>query len=667
MCKISTLSDVVKLFPKSPNQIEDYANECMKIIEAEVKKIINIPDNKRTFENTALALDKIGSYYTPVYSAIYALEVLSPDQNLREKAHETILKLSNFMVDHVSNNIELYKAFKAYAQKNGAGEDLDEIKLYFIKETMDDFKRSGLDLPEDKLKQVKELIKELAALSLAFEANIAQSKCKILVTKQELAGLQEDFINALQKEGDKFVLGCDYPTYFAVIDNCKVESTRKNMYIAFHNRAYPENIEVLEKIIKKRDELAKLIGFKNYNSMVIDSQMAKTPENVYTFLSSLLEKATNKAKKEVKKFMADLPESVKLESGKLKPWDSRFLKEYYKKKYLNLDAQEVAKYFPMENTIAQLLDIYQQFLSIKFKEVSLRGKFWHEDVKLIEVYNNCDVLLGYLLLDLYPRPNKFSHAAHMTIVPATFYYKDSKKYICPSVSVVMANFPKATQNCPALLKFNDVETFFHEFGHALHAILGSTELSSFSGTTVKRDFVEMPSQMLENWLKDKEILQKVSKHYLTGQPLPENIIDTIIKTEQFDSGDSVLRQIFFSRLSLAFFANGAYKDTQRIAKDLHKEIIDHVSWSDNNHMQASFGHLTDYGPSYYGYLWSNVFAKDLFSEINKKGLLNPEIGQKYINQVIGLGGSKDPNQILVDFLSRKPNQEAYFKSLGFVD
>lgn len=170
MCKISTSSDVVKLFPKSPEQIEDYANECMRTIEAEVKKIINIPDERRTFENTALALDKIGSYYTPVYSAIYALEVLSPDQNLREKAHETILKLSNFMVDHVSNNIELYRAFKAYAQKDKVSENLDEIKLYFIKETMDDFKRSGLDLPEAKLKQAKELIKELAALSLKFEA-----------------------------------------------------------------------------------------------------------------------------------------------------------------------------------------------------------------------------------------------------------------------------------------------------------------------------------------------------------------------------------------------------------------------------------------------------------------------------------------------------------------
>lgn len=661
--KINNINDLFELFPKSPEQIKCCAKQCKQDIDAKIQKILDIPENERNFENTAKALDSLGLLFTPVLSSIQALENLSPDKSIRETAYQVSLELNNFIVDKVSLNVDLYKAFKAYVNGNAKKEKLDANQLYFIKETMDDYKRSGLDLPKEKLEQVKKLTKEIAALSLEFSTNIAESKNELHVKLEDLDGLSNNFIESLKKdEKGNYILGCDYPTFNNVMDNCNFEKTRKNLCIAYLNRAYPKNIGILDSIIFKRDELARLLGFTSYADLVISDEMAKSCGKVEVFLNDLISKATVKAQKEIEMFISDMPNSVTLVDGKIKPWDTKYLKNAYKKKHLNIDEQKIAEYFPMDNTIQQLLNIYEKFLSLKFKESTVKNVFWHEDVKLIEAYDNNNILLGYLLLDLYPRDNKFSHAAHMTIVPAI---KDHENNNLPCVGIVMANFPKPTNSQPSLLKYNDVKTFFHEFGHAIHALLGRTELASFSGTNVKRDFVEMPSQMLEDWLKDREILEIVSSHYKTGSSLPNELITKIINLEKFDSGNFVLGQAYYAFLSLEYFKPGAKKDTQEIAQNVHKRILTNTLWIPEDHLQASFGHLTDYGPSYYGYLWSKVYAKDLFNEIKRYGLLDPMMGQKYIHDVIGKGGSEDPNELIRSFLGREPNQKAFLKDMGF--
>jgi len=664
--KVSNQEELLQLFPKSPEEIQNRTDKTIQEVDKIVKEIISIPQKDRTFANTMKAIDSISYYYSPFYSTVYSLEVLSPDKNVRDAAHDAVLKLSNFLIDKVSLNLELYNAVKSYVDGNAQKESLGTVQKYFVKEIMDDYRRSGLHLPEKELEKVRKTTKDLAELTLNFDSNIAQYKCSVRVELKDLSGLKEDFINSLQKnDKGEYLLGCDYPTYFNIMDNCTIEATRQKLYNAFSNRAYPQNIEVLEKIIAKRDELAKLTGYESYAHLSLENQMAGSPEKVEKFLNDLVIKAGAKAKKEIKMFLADLPESVTLnKEGQLKPWDSRFIKNIYKQKFLNLDEQKVSEYFPMDHTIKQLLGIYEKFLQLKFKEVSidkLNGKFWHEDVKLIEAYDaKTDKLLGYLLLDLYPRENKFSHAAHITIIPAIQDQANN-----PSVAIVMANFPKPTKDRPSLLKFKDVVTFFHEFGHAMHSLLGRTELHAFAGTNVKKDFVELPSQMLEGWLKDKDIIKMVSKHYKTGQPLPDDMIATIINLEKFDSGDNTLKQLYFAFLSLNYFKSGASKNTHKIAEELYKKILNHIAWQIEDNTEASFGHLTDYGASYYGYLWSNVFAKDLFNEIKKHGLLDPEIGARYIREVIGKGGSQDPNELLRAFLGREPNQEAFLRDLGF--
>ncbi len=655
--------DIISLFALTPQDIATntpiYIDEAKKIVDA----IVAIPDHERSYANTARPLDELFSLANiAIAQRVYeALELLHPDDAIRNAAHDAYIAIQAFYVDYALSNKALYNAFMAYASQQIENEGLSAQQRYFINDTIDSFKREGLSLPDETLAEVNILRKELASLCADFDRNIAQDNRSIEVTRDALQGLGDDFIATLQQTEDGlYIVGIDYPTYFRVMENCSVAHTRQKLYIAFQNRAYPINEELLKNIIIKRDELARLLGYVDYAHCDIDSQMAHTPEKAQAFIDDLTRKALSKTEQEVAILIAHLPDSVQLTpDGKIQPWDLPYLQDNYKKTRFNLDEQKVAEYFPMEKTVAELLDIYRQFFSIDFKEETATG-LWHEDVTVVRVLQNGE-LIGTLMLDLYPRPNKYSHAAHTTIVPGTYMPNGT---LVPDVSVVIANFSKPTATQPSLLKRSEVETFFHEFGHALHAILGATEIASLSGTHTKTDFVELPSQMLEEWLIDKEILRKVSGHYITGQPLPDDIIDTIIELKNFSSGYFVTRQAYLATIALSYFGSGKHKEPYTIMQQLYTRFLPDMALAKDYHFYTSFGHLTGYGAKYYGYLWSKVFALDIFAEIKKHGLLDPVIGQKYVKEVLSKGGAQDPNELLYNFLGREPNAQAFLEDMG---
>ncbi|MFC1841785.1 M3 family metallopeptidase [Candidatus Dependentiae bacterium] len=660
LSNIKRKEDISKLFPKQAHEITYLVANTLKEAQEKIDAIIAIKPGNRTFENTAKALDNISLCNASIlYSSLSVLKMLSPQEDIRKAAEKGMLEMQKFWIDAMSNNVSLYKSFKTYADHIAPKENLSEEQRYFIEKRIKAYKHAGLDLPEEKQQEVKRVKKELGTLGLQFATNIAESKNSIAVSQDQLKGLDTAFIDSLEKDSDgNYILGVDYPTYFNVMENCEIEETRKKLYLAFNNRAYPENDDILRSIIQKRDELAKLLGFASYAHLDLDDQMAHNPETAQDFLDSLYEKASHKEAKEFELLIKNLPQSVTLtEDKKIKAWDLRYIKNQYKKKHLAIDEQKIAEYFPAKETIDELLKIYEQFLQITFK-ISDMPNLWHQEVKLVEVHAKKDnELLGYLLLDLYPRDNKYNHACKMTIIPSI---KDGG----PAVCIVITNFPKATTTKPSLLTLQDVETFFHEFGHALHAILGKTAIASFSGTNVKTDFVEVPSQMLEEWLSDKEILKQISGHYKTGVSLPDETIDKIIKLKKFDSGDSLQRQCYLSCLALNYFNGDLNKNPKTIYQKLTKAMRPHIAYDPNDNMFASFGHLSGYGAKYYSYMWSKVFALDMFSEIKKHGLLNPDIGQKYVEQVLSKGGSQDPNKLLETFLGRKPNENALLDNLG---
>lgn len=662
---IRSVDDIKSLFPKSPEEIVSVADTLIAQTQKEIDALIAIPADKRTFENTAKALDDICARNDLAVkeSAIAIIEYLHPDKAMRDTAHDTVKKVSDFYVDQLSNNKKLYEAFKSYAQGNAGTEQLSETQRYFIDETMKDFKRAGLDLPEDQLAQVSAIKKKLTQLSMEFGRNISQDNKTITATKQELEGLDDDFITSLKQDDQgNYILGADYPTYFQVMQHATSQDMRKRMHTLFSTRAYPVNENLLKEIVALRDQLAKLLGYESYAALNISNQMAKTPQRANEFLQSLRDKATEKEQQELDAFVALKPDGVDLaEDGKINAWDLAYLKNNYKEKKFNVDERKVSQYFPMQKTIDALLDIYRQFLSVEFREQPING-LWHDEVRVVKVMDRSgDILYGYLLLDLYPRDNKYSHAAHAGITPAIALPDGTR---LPAVSVVMANFPKPTKDKPSLLMRSDVSTFFHEFGHALHALLGATQLGSQAGTRVKTDFVEMPSQMLEEWLWDNDILKKVSSHYKTGDPLPDEMIESILALKRYDSGGFVNRQAMLAQYALDLYGSGADKDPQGLWFDLANKLLPRINWGPDYHHYASFGHLTGYGAKYYGYLWSKVFALDLFEQIKKEGLLNPKAGQKYVAQILGKGGSEDPNRLLVNFLGREPNADAFFKDMG---
>lgn len=659
--ELKTGTDVVALFATTAQEITERSERAQQQAQEDLAQLIAQDPNTRTFDSVIRAFDVIGHRFATAVSAIAILESLHPDEAIRAAAHTQVLALESFAIDQFKNNLELYQVIKGYADAADLAA-LSEQQRYMVHELLKDFKRAGLDLAPAQLQKVKKLRKEIAEISMQFAKNIADGQRSIVVTSDELAGMDEHFLEQLPKtEAGGYTLATDYPTYFGVMQNCSVEATRKKLYLAFNTRAYPENIVILNDLIAKRDELAQLLGFAHYAAYDIANEMAQSVDRVRGFLDGIAQRAMVKYEQEVAHFTKHLPEGMTLtDDGKVKPWDQNYLVAQHKKKHYEIDERAIAEYFPMEKTVHGLISIFEKFMSIVIKPVEVTG-LWHEDAQMLAIYDGTTRLRGYLILDLHPRPNKFSHAASSTIVSTIM----TPQGPTVAVDVVMANFPKSTKTRPALLKHDDVVTFFHEFGHAIHTILGSTEFAYFSGTATKTDFVELPSQMLEEWMWDADIVRDLSSHYKTGEPMPKELLAQKIKLKNFDSAHQVLRQLFFANFSLGCFIEGERKDLIAIDKKLAEQLRPALAYEPGSYFYASFGHLTDYGAKYYGYMWSKVFALDLFAEIKKHGLLNPAIGIQYVNKILAKGGSKDPNEMLVDFLGREPNQEAFYKDHGF--
>jgi thimet oligopeptidase len=622
---IKKTDEIASLFCYSAEEINNKLALAKKTIINDIKHIISIPHNKRTFKNTIKALDNLALSESAIFgSAIQILEMASPIESVRLAAHNAIVELQKFWIDQYTNNQQLFMAVESYDKENALRETLSAEQQYFIKELLDEWKRTGVNLPAQIRNQIQDIKKELASLLAQFDKNIASDVSTITVSANDLDGLDKEFVESLEKNpADMYILPMNYPTYHTIMQECKVQETRKLTYKAFVNRAYPKNKQLLEEIIAKRTQLANLLGFSSYAALDLADQMVGSPHQAEQFLTNLKTNVQEKAHREFDLLVANLPPSITLTTqGKLHPWDMPFVLNQYKKSQFNIDERIIAEYFPMNQTIKSLLTIYEKFFGISCVYTSVPD-LWHNDTKGIEISDGTGNILGYVLLDMHPRPHKYSHACHVSIIPAT--YIDNRPNI--SLSVLITNFTKPTDARPSLLTKNEVVTFFHEFGHALHAVLGRTTIANHAGTKVKTDFVELPSQILEEWLTDKDILKIISCHYKTGDTLPDDIIENMVKIKNLSAATGTLTQLFYAYLSLTYFNKTETIDVHTCMKQVHELFIIDTALDSDNHFYASFGHLTGYGAKYYSYLWSKVFAKDIFFEIKNNGLLNPAMGK----------------------------------------
>ncbi len=637
--------------------------EALTKADAAIAKIVAVEDDKRTFDNTIGAIDDMIVHLRLDTEVMQFMAYVSPDADQRAKGQQAEEDVRNYLIG-LTKREDLYKAVKSYADTKPklAGE---QKKL--LDETIRDYKREGMHLDKEKRDELKSLQMELNKLGIEFEKNIREDETRVPLTRAELAGMPEDWIATQPETHGVLLVGMDYPSFLPLMDYGENEATRKKVWIAYKRRGGQKNVDVIEKIIKLRAQITKILGYKHTADYETEVRMAKSADTVLDFYKKVRPLLREKAKLDFAEFTEAKRQHLGQTDAKLYPWDQSFYEKRLMKEKYAVDSEKVREYFPLDRVTDGLFSITQSLYGLKYEDVTSEAKkrgrpIWHPDVKLFEVTDaESGEVLGEFFLDLHPRPNKYGHAAQWGLFPRKVWSDGSVQK--PLVALV-CNFTKPTADKPSLLSHDEVETYFHEFGHCLHSILTEACYGQFSGTAVSRDFVEAPSQMFENWVWDSKVLKSFARHYKTGEAFPDELLAGMVKARNLGSGMKWEHQIYYGMVDLTYHLDpeGAV-DTTKVGLDLFGEI-ELYEPVPHTHFQAAFGHLTGYQAGYYGYMWSLVYAQDMFQRFKELGMLNPEAGMYYRKKILSRGGTVEDMEMVVDYLGREPRMEPFLRHLG---
>ncbi len=652
----------------TPEFAKESANNIIENSKQNLETIYQISEEKRTFDNTLRAYDDILNELGNVASVSFLLFCTSPDEKLRNACNESAQMIEQFSSELVLNE-ELYKAIRDYANSEEA-KNLQGYQQKMLVEVIKDFEENGLALPLEKQTILKEWQAELISLSSEFQKNTSEVNGFLIVSESEIEGLPEDYkkqhlqVNEnsekdIEKDVEKtYKIGLSYPSYSPFMQYSKSDSARKALSIKYLNRAADKNIDVLQKVLILRKKIANLLGFESYAASRHSNLMSKTPETVWNFELDLVEKVREVAKSDYAELLACKNNYAKNSQtySTLNSWESAYYRNILMQTKYQIDNQIVKKYFETNNVLQGIFTIAEKLFGVQFVEQT-NVSIWHESVRFIEVKENGN-LIGKVYLDLFPRENKYSHAACFPLVLA-------KENQIPTLALV-CNFPPPNSEKPSLLTHGDVETFFHEFGHALHVLLSTSPVYIYSGTNTKRDFVEVPSQFFEAWAWHYDSLRLFAKHYENGEILPQELFDKMLKAKNLGSGLAAQAQLFYAIYDLTLhdiYNPESTETTTEILKKLQNQYLQ-FPYLEGTHFQAAFGHLIGYAASYYGYMWAKVYAEDCAAVFEQKGMFDSESGKNFRKSILSKGGTVDEYSQVVEFLGRKPNSEAFLKSLG---
>ena len=631
--------------------------------DAAIEKIVAIPDAERTFENTLGAVDAMIVHLRLDTEFLQFMAYVSPDAALRQKGTQAEEDVRNWLIG-LTKREDLYKAVKAYADtKPKLKGEQDRL----IKRSLRDYRRAGMDLSAEDREKLKGLEIEINKLSLEFEKNIREDETRVPLREEELKGMSEDYLKAQPKVAGLYMIGMDYPSFLPIQDYCEVEATRKKTWVAYKRRGGKKNIDLLERILKLRAQAAGLLNYQHPADYETEVRMAKNAENVLAFYKKLRPLARKKAELDYAEFVEAKRRHTGEKDAKLEPWDFSFYEKRLMKEKYAVDSEKVSEYFPIDRVIDGLFEITQSLYGLKYRDVTKQADelgrgTWHPDVRFFEVTDkDSGEVIGHFYIDLHPRPNKYGHAAQWGLYPRKAWPDGS---VQKPLAALVCNFTKPTESKPSLLTHDEVETFFHEFGHCLHSILTEADYAEFSGTAVARDFVEAPSQMFENWVWDARVLNLFAQHYQTGEKFPEKLLEGMLDARYLGSGMKTERQIYYGMTDMTYHTKpDGVVDTTKVALELADEceMYDAV---EGTYFQASFGHLMGYQAGYYGYLWSLVYAQDMFQRFKELGMLSPEAGQYYREKILSRGGTIDEMEMVKNYLGREPSFEPFLKHLG---
>ncbi|KAE9403952.1 zincin [Gymnopus androsaceus JB14] len=623
-------------------------------------KIAALPREDCNFESVALSESETN--FDAVAEPLSFYQNVSADKALRDASNEAEVLVRDYGVES-SMRIDVYQA-KVAAEKNikesGKWEKLTAEEKRLVEKLILDGTRSGLALSEEKRNQLTTLKKELSQLCLEFSE-------RITFTAKQLDGVPADVVSGYTKrtQGSEEVYDVTYktPDIFPIFKFAKNPETRRQAFEGYESRL-EVNVPLLSKALGIRRQLASLLGYKTWADYITEVKMIKNGKGVTDFLDDLEEKLRPVGVKDRETLLAlkkKEHEELGLPfDGEFYIWDYRYYDRKFIEESLDLDDMLVKEYFPVTVVVPTILEIYQNLLGVRFEEIN--GTTWHPEVQQFSVWEKDSKdesgFIGYCYLDLYPRGGKYSHAAVWPLLPG--YDRADGKRSYP-IAAMVANLAKPTPDKPALMRHDDVVTFFHEMGHVFHGLLSRTKFSRFHGTSVARDFVEAPSQMLECW--EPKVLEKMSSHFKTKQPLSPEMITKLVKSRYVNVGLFYLRQVFFAKFDIKVHTSSEDEDYTALWGSL-RESISLVKSGKPTPGQGTFGHITGgYDAGYYGYTYSLVFAADMYATVFKADPLDPSRGQRYREKILVPGGSREELDSLKDFLGREPNSKAFLNEL----
>ena len=660
--------------PFSKIKNEHFSPAIHHFIAVTKTQINEISENKEapTFKNTIEALDGTGIQLDRITSIFFNLNSAETNDEIQKIAQEISPALSDFKNDLLLNE-KLFKKVK-HVYENRTSLSLNKEQAMLLKKNYIGFTRNGANLSYKDKDKLREIDGKLSKLKLQFGENVLAETNKFylqITNEKELSGLPDGVIEmaaqtAKEKKMTGWVFTLDYPSYVPFVTYSNLRELRKKITIAFGQRAFKNNVNdnqasILE-IVNLRHQRAQLLGYPSHAHFVLEERMAKTPEKVLEFLTELLEKAKPAAQSEFKK----LEDFAKELDGinQLEKWDAAYYSEKLKQKLFDLDDEKLKPYFKLENVIEGVFKIANKLYQLNFKEV-YDVDTYHKDVKTYEVTDQNKDFIALFYADFHPRAGKRS-GAWMTSFKAQ--YKSNTKNERPHISNV-CNFTKPTKSKPSLLSFSEVTTLFHEFGHGLHGMLANTTYKGLSGTNVSWDFVELPSQLLENWCYEKEALELFAKHYKTDEIIPMELIQKIKASATFHEGMQTLRQISFGLLDIAWHG----KDPSNIKNVKEFETLSFSTTQlypdvKENCMSTSFSHIFQggYSAGYYSYKWAEVLDADAFQYFKAHGIFNEKIATKFKDTVLSQGGTWDPLELYIKFKGSKPNPEALLVRSGLI-
>jgi thimet oligopeptidase len=662
--RAAAFRDIITLpqFETKANQIGFSVRRTIEVANAALDRVAALTPGEVTFDNTVRALDDIGYQISLTDDRLGVIKETSTDAKLRDAATDALKTLEEWAVG-IDYREDVYKALKAYADRKPRLEGED---ARLLTETMRDYRRAGLDLPKPQRDEVEKLRKELSRLTTDYESNITKAEKAVKFTKAELEGVPESFQAQIKTGPDEYTVMANITWhYMSVMDNAKREATRKKLLVEHDNLARAANVPLLEKILPLRDDIAHKLGYKTWADYQIEVKMAGTAATAIDFLEKLKVGLQPKFDAELAEYRRIKIKETGDTNAQVCVWDWRYLSSELKKEKYNVDAEQLRVYFPYQRVLDGMFNIYQSIFGLKFERVEPPYK-WIGDLQLYAVSDaQTGEPLGLFYLDMFPREGKYNHFAQFPLIEGKVVA--SGKYQRPTVALI-CNFPSPTKDKPSLLSHMDVETIFHEFGHAMHSMMTRARYGRFSGTSVPRDFVEAPSQMLENWVWDKKVLDSFAADYRDpSKKIPDDILAQLKAARLATEGTRYRRQLSFALMDLALHtqihdtnAAEALPLSNKILSDVFLPMVPDTAFV------AYFGHLMGYDAGYYGYAWADAIAADMATvfEHAPDGYFDKAAGHRLRVEIYEPGNSRDVNESIEKFLGRQRSLEPFLKKIG---